>query len=443
MPRNSPSQAPGNDDDSIKLILGVIVIFFIFMFMVQHFYASNRTFFNTIFLFANSVFLHPISLVFGKAGSMIEQMKDFDVARLEWMHIKRITDEVGRVVRWPIIFFCGFLIFLNIKIGKSIERYKRNFNINSLLENNIKNFPCIAPVVGRNILDDDPDKGSWKTARTPLQFAAENGLLISRETKKPLPEKMVLKKGMANMQSSLLEDNSDVMLDEEKARKVFTKQLGPIFNGPENLPYHQRGIAAALMAFGCGDKKTAQDLFDHMSLSFKEAGGGSFSWKIWGKNRGELEDHFVDIKNADDIIEQYKDDEDFLYATRHHNLYTYTWFHSLLEFARAKGVVSTAQFIWLRPMDRPLFYVLNQVGGRTSFAEAAGAWAHYYAEYVLKQAIGEPEINEAVVALKGSLMETGWIREEGQARVEPDDDDDDDDDVSPVRKRLWSKERGR
>ncbi len=48
----------------------------------------------------------------------------------------------------------------------------------------------------------------------------------------------------------------------------------------------------------------------------------------------------------------------------------------LLIYAKRKGVLASSQFIWLRPYDRTLWYALNQIGGKATWAEAAGPWAH-------------------------------------------------------------------
>ena len=84
---------------------------------------------------------------------------------------------------------------------------------------------------------------------------------------------------------------------------------------------------------------------------------------------------------------------------------------ALLYRARQKGVLASSQFLWLRPLDRPLWYALNQCGGRAAWAEGFAAWAHYQAEEKAGKALSEPHIAPAVISLKQSLAAQGWLTE--------------------------------
>ena len=52
-----------------------------------------------------------------------------------------------------------------------------------------------------------------------------------------------------------------------------------------------------------------------------------------------------------------------------HAAFELPWFMALLYRARRKGVLANSQFLWLRPLDRPLWYALCQCGGRTAMME--------------------------------------------------------------------------
>ena len=83
---------------------------------------------------------------------------------------------------------------------------------------------------------------------------------------------------------------------------------------------------------------------------------------------------------------------------------------ALLGEARKKGVLATSQFIWLRPLDRPLWYALNQCGGRAAWTEALAAWAHFQAEEHAGKTLSAPHIDAAVESLKNSLESQGWLK---------------------------------
>ena len=78
---------------------------------------------------------------------------------------------------------------------------------------------------------------------------------------------------------------------------------------------------------------------------------------------------------------------------------------SLLRRARFYGVLPTAEFLWLKPIDRRLWYMLNSVGRQTPFTEVAGPFAHWLAETELTRPCLVPIIDEAVNALEGAIKE--------------------------------------
>ena len=83
---------------------------------------------------------------------------------------------------------------------------------------------------------------------------------------------------------------------------------------------------------------------------------------------------------------------------------------ALLGEARKKGVLATSQFIWLRPMDRPLWYALSQCGGRAAWAEGLAAWSHFQAEEHAGKTLSAPHLKAAVESLKNSLDAQGWLK---------------------------------
>ena len=94
-----------------------------------------------------------------------------------------------------------------------------------------------------------------------------------------------------------------------------------------------------------------------------------------------------------------------------HAAYELPWFMALLNRARQKGVLASSQFLWLRPLDRPLWYALNQCGGRAAWAEGFAPWAHYQAEEKAGKALSEPHVRPAVASLRQALAAQGWLTE--------------------------------
>jgi len=78
---------------------------------------------------------------------------------------------------------------------------------------------------------------------------------------------------------------------------------------------------------------------------------------------------------------------------------------SMLELARSDGVLATAELLWIRPIDRNLWYMMNSVGRQTPFPEVSGAFSHWLWEKKLQRPLKIPRVDAAVVAFEGAIAE--------------------------------------
>lgn len=92
--------------------------------------------------------------------------------------------------------------------------------------------------------------------------------------------------------------------------------------------------------------------------------------------------------------------------------YVLTVMASLLELARNDGVFATSDFLWLKPVDRRLWYMLNTVGRQTAVPEVAGVYAHWITEHKIQRPLLVPMIDEAVKGLEIALNEIVYEPEE-------------------------------
>lgn len=359
-----------------------------------------------------------------QARDIGQKLARLDPAGFTFGQILNQLSFAGRYTRWPVAAALLVLAVIAWRWRSIQADHRRTFNIQKLMGEAAKMFPCVAPVANRkgSILDEPPMSGLWAVAQSPLHFAVRNGLLVD-ERGAPLPKELFLAAdGQPNENSDVLTGKVRAALDRDGARELFVAQLGPSFEVVSELPDHQKGLAAAFLAFGHGDKESAQDLLDGMSLSFREgrpASPGGWSWRFpfWLPARAGS-DCEVDIEGAEELLSRYADSPSAAPFVGHHASFVHVWFQGLLVFARKKGVLACSQFVWLRPMDRTLWYSLNQVGGRTAWVEASGADAHYKVEEALRQAVAEPMVDEAVVALEAALEDEGWLA----AKTRPESD---------------------
>lgn len=107
---------------------------------------------------------------------------------------------------------------------------------------------------------------------------------------------------------------------------------------------------------------------------------------------------------ATSVLRKYQDAENVQEILGKH-AYLLTVMASLLKHSRDDGVVPSAEFLWLKPIDRRLWYMLNSVGRQTPFAEVGGPFAHWRAEDAMKRRSLVPMIDEAIKALEIAIKE--------------------------------------
>ena len=168
------------------------------------------------------------------------------------------------------------------------------------------------------------------------------------------------------------------------AKRVFTMQWGPFWEGFERCPLHVRALGAVFMSRIHRDKNTGSAILKRLDESYVA---------------GQL-----DPGNIDEIILKYQNTE-LVQDVFSGHAYLLTMMASLLEAARSDGVVPSAEFLWLRVVDRRLWYMLNCVGRQTPFAEVAGPFAHWKAEQTMRRPSRAPMIDEAIKALEIAVRE--------------------------------------
>jgi len=72
----------------------------------------------------------------------------------------------------------------------------------------------------------------------------------------------------------------------------------------------------------------------------------------------------------------------------------------MLVSARRSGIVANSSYLWLKPVDRALWYTLNNVGRKAVFTEMGAVHAHWLAEKKLGFALTEPMVEEAIYGLE-------------------------------------------
>lgn len=335
-----------------------------------------------------------------------------------------VLSKSARWYVWILGLPLGLLLF---RLGSGIspaEHFRRTLGMRGLLREDMPFNPCVAPAVNwpGGILNEPLDSGPWRAGRQPLQLCAEEGLLRDGNGKRIPADELLDSTGLASPSSPWLDPAATVIFDRKRAAAYYAAAFREPWRGWENLPPYLKKLSCAFVLHALDRKKEAQRLLDEMSLSFRAPEKGrnaSFSFRPpffrpARRGRGYRLDTHLPGGLAGRMDALLKDPRagEFL---KPHSFWRDTALLALYEAARTKGVLPTAEFIWLRPVNRQLWYLLNNLGRRTAWPETAGLWAHYMTETAisrvdpLSRGIEDPQVEEAVSALGRALYEEGWI----------------------------------
>lgn len=277
------------------------------------------------------------------------------------LQLSDISQNVGRYLMIPFSLAIGVMAVFAYTLSVG-ENFKHIYNMETLRRSENKVWPQVTPVTRVNLVQKDLDEGPWASSLTPMLFAKKNKLLIEKK------------------ENNIITVN----LNEGAAHRVFALQLGQFYRDIETFPLHIQALFAIFLARANQDRKNADKLLTQIAAS---------------ANSNKLD--FTDVK---DVVRKHKESRFAKYVQAHH-AYMLTAMASLLELARTDGVLATAEFIWLKPVDRVLWYILNSVGRQTAFPEVAGAFAHQLAEKKVGRALKVPMVEEAVKALSLAIKE--------------------------------------
>lgn len=360
------SQQPQSDNSmSVLWILAGVFVFsamtwYMFRPQIVHFYFTIKLW----EIDAIGLFTHRLDDV--KATIL-----STNPAQLSLDDLMRIGNIVGNYLRIPVVLI--ILIFaLLVYFSNSTRSFKRIYSMKDLALLEKENWPQITPVIGLDLIKANIDKGPWAMAMTPMQFCKRFRLL---QEHKGQP-----REGMMHKEWSRVE----VTLKRGQANKIFSIQLGALWQGLDRLPPHAQALFAVFAARYHGDGKAAAALLSQISASSKAK---------------------LNFSGTSELLKKYANNKPMVEIASGH-AYVLTVMASMLEAAREDGVQASSDFLWLKPIDRRLWYMLNTVGRQTPFVEVAGPFAHWIAEKEIGRRLLVPMVEEATNALEHTLKET-------------------------------------
>lgn len=291
-----------------------------------------------------------------------------------------ISEMIGQYFMYPSVFLILVMAIFVFKNHKFM-RYVRAHNMETLMAQEQKNWPQISPVVNLDLMAMDVNKGPWAMAMNPLQFCKAYKL-VNVEMVGDLKASW---RAEGKVQATVMED---------KANRVFSQQLGPLWEGADKLPAHIKALFAVFVARAEHEPEVARNYLKKLAISAA---------------KGQ-----IDYSETEDLLKKYypKSKPTHLIEKRH--AYVSTVMTSMLEVARTDGVLASADFLWLKPVDRRMWQTLNNVGRSVSPCEVAGIYAHWLVEKQLLRPIAVPMVEQATKALVYAMSLTVYVPDEDE-----------------------------
>jgi intracellular multiplication protein IcmP len=295
---------------------------------------------------------------------------NIDYQNIPFKELIVLSANVGYYFKIPVLILAicmsTYLFLFHVS-----AQFKNKYSMDSLSKLEALNWPMIKPVVGKKLLGYDLDEGVHSMSLPPMRFAVNNDL-VDIITKEGRPA---------------------VRLRVGAAQRVFALQLGPLWDGrPMVLPPYIQALFAIFAAKAEQDSDEAQKLIYHI--------GNSAQSVLRAKGKVQGIDFNKDLYMR--LLQKHIRSKAVGRACGAH-AYVYTMLYSMLELARTDGVIASSEFIWLKAVDRQLWYVLNNVGRQTAFCEVAGVFSHWKTEARLRRPLKVPVVTEAVTALQEAL----------------------------------------
>lgn len=291
--------------------------------------------------------------------SSIAYMQNTPASSVTYQDLFAVSHRYGQALSLPALIIGAAGVVYSLFFHR-FSRFKQVYDMTMLSRQEVVNWPQISCVLGKNLIKTSVLEGPWRMSYQPLGFAKEHGLL----------------------RTEVVNGQTIARLNKDRAKGVFCAQMGPLWEGLENLPPYVLALFAIFCAKAENDTEGARRLIRQIAAS---ASSGNLDF---GGTRMLLFKH-VRSKRVGRAVSPHA--------------YLLTVMASMLTLARRDGVLATSEFLWLKPLDRQLWMMLSNVGRQTAFVEVSAPIAHWMVERRLRRPLKVPMIEEAIEALDESL----------------------------------------
>jgi intracellular multiplication protein IcmP len=333
------------ENNEILLIVGIIAVCFIL-------WTAFHDKFAAIIL----------AIRYGEASVIGLFTSNLDDLKVWIKHVDRKTVSVGELyeasvltgdyIRWisaPVLVGLGVWLMRH----SPTERFRRKFTDVTLPKAEADLYPWMRISTKLDFPKMDTEKGNWAMAKTERQFVR-----------------------LHKLRSATGE------IDREKAETVFVKQLGNLYLGYRSMKPHMRALFVLFAIRINRDFKTGDKILIQLARSASD-----------GK---------IDYTGIEEVAKKNMETKKVKRVMAKH-AYERTMLMSMLEEARGgprgKDYLPPNWFLWLKGVDRPLWYALSDVGRETPHVECAGVFGHWLAEKTRGKRLEMPFVKNAAEGL--------------------------------------------
>lgn len=331
-------QQQNQGDDWIWIIVGIALIFSIIWY-VKHDWITNVWF---RIKWAEASLLGFVLPGAAEQSALLASILSSPKAIHEVSFGDFLRIAKGGMLPWGILTalglgYLGYRIFMGNPRGK----LSRKLNMDGLMDLQQAEFPYILPVSGLDLINDTSKE--WAPVMRPESQYDNRGKLVEA--------------GFADVHGII----QSRLFDRNKAMEVFLGQVGrPWPMSYKRLKKYECALFGVFAARIMRDKDSSRAALRQMAINMGPGGNRSFDPGI------ELAKRYGNEQDVKDVISRHRFVTSVLAA--------------LLEDARVEGRLPSSEFIWLKPLDRNLWYLLNAIGRRVPSVEASGSFANFIAE---------------------------------------------------------------
>lgn len=292
-------------------------------------------------------------------------------------------DHKSMIINYIILPFISVPLLLVVKKIGTIKTFNKSLSMSEFRVQEAERWPVIKPIIHLSSkVVNNIDEGPWAMSMRPEVFFSENDYLLffddeQREVK--LNDKKNLKEFMSSYTMSI---------DADKVNDYFIEQLGEPWDGIEGLSIEEKHLLMVLLPKISRKGDETLEILDLFGNYYTSETGRKIK-----KEKKRLEK--IINKRMNIVFSSYFDHPNVKVIIKKHH-FKYTVFAALLNEARNDGTLSNGLFIWLKPLNRTLWFMMCSVGRKLPIPDAAGIWCHYLNEKALNTAITLPRIKSSV-----------------------------------------------